>query len=155
MSSTIDQAVQYYSSTDSVLIRGTARAWDISPNTLLRRVNRCLTGRDSHYTQQILSAMQENMLVSWIVQQERIGSAPTHQRVCEFAACIRACTGEDPYVGKNWPERILSLNPAARTKIGRKIGHQRVQNTQPEVLKHWFRQFQGLVSLYKVDSAYI
>jgi DDE superfamily endonuclease/Tc5 transposase DNA-binding domain len=102
-----------------------------------------------------LSPTQENILVSWILEQERLGHAPTHQRVREFAARIRVCAGEDPQIGKTWLGRFFSRNPVVRTKIGRKIDYQRVQNTQPEVLEPWFYQFQALVSLYKVDSANI
>jgi hypothetical protein len=101
MSSTIDQDVQYYFSTDFASIRGKARAWNVAPNTFLRRVNRGLTRRDGHYTQQILSPTQENMLVSWILEQERLGHVPIHQRVREFAAQIRT-----------WPARIPTTPPA-------------------------------------------
>jgi hypothetical protein len=40
-------------------------------------------------------------------------------------------------------------------KIRRKIDYQRVENTQPEVLKPWYEQFQALIHLYKVNNANI
>jgi Tc5 transposase DNA-binding domain len=95
------------------------------------------------------------MLVSWIIEQERLGHAPTRQRVREFAARIRVCAGKDPHLGKNWLGRFFPRNPTVLTKFGRNIDYQRVQNTQPEVLKPWFHQFQALISQYKVDSANI
>ena len=49
----------------------------------------------------------------------------------------------------------MTRNPTIRTKIGRKIDYQRVQNTQPEILESWFRQFRTLVDLYKIDSVNI
>jgi Tc5 transposase DNA-binding domain len=42
------------------------------------------------------------MLIIWILEQERLGHAPTHQRVREFAAKIRGCSGENPHIGKHW-----------------------------------------------------
>ena len=49
----------------------------------------------------------------------------------------------------------MTRNPTIRTKIGRKIDYQRVQNTQSEILEPWFRQFRALVDLYKIDSVNI
>jgi hypothetical protein len=37
-------------------------------------------------------------------------------------------------------------------KIGRKIDYQRVENTQPKVLKPWFNAFKALVDQYQVKS---
>ena len=75
------------------------------------------------------------MLVSWILEQERLGHAPIHQRVREFAARIRVCAGLNPTIGHNWIPHFFLRNPAVHTKIGRKIDYQRVENTQPEILK--------------------
>jgi DDE superfamily endonuclease len=49
----------------------------------------------------------------------------------------------------------MARHPHVRTKIGRKIDYQRVENTQPEVLKPWFDTFKALVDTYQVDSANI
>jgi Tc5 transposase DNA-binding domain len=135
MSSNIEEAVQHVFSSRRHTIRPTARAWNVSSSTLSRRINGGCTRREGHSSQQLLSPVQEEILVSWILEQERLGYAPTHQRVREFAARIRACAGEDPQIGKNWLGWFFQRNPTVRTKFGRKIDSYRVQNTQPEVLR--------------------
>jgi Tc5 transposase DNA-binding domain len=155
MSSTIEQALEGVIREDFPSIRATALAWSVDRPTLTRRLNGGVARSEGHASQQLLSKTQEKMLVNWILEQERLGHAPTHQRIRKFAAKIRGFSGEDPHVGKNWLTRCMGRNPAVRTKVGRKIEYQRAQNPQPEVLKPWFHQFKALVDLYKVDSANI
>jgi DDE superfamily endonuclease/Tc5 transposase DNA-binding domain len=92
------------------------------------------------------------MLIIWILEQERLGHAPTHQRVREFAAKIRGCSGENPHIGKHWLTRFMGRNLATRTKVGRKINYQRIKNTQPEVPEPWFDAFKALVDQYQVKN---
>lgn len=139
MPSNIEEAVQGVIRANLPSIRATALAWDVNRSTLTRRLNGGVSRSEGHAKQQILSITQERMLVNWILEQERLGHASTYQRVREFAAKIRGFSGEDPHIGKNWLTRFITRNPAIRTKIGRKIDYQRVQNTQPEVLEPWFR----------------
>jgi hypothetical protein len=70
MSSNIDEAVDYTLSNPTALIKQTARAFDVAPRTLSRRLNGGLTRQEGHSSQQILSPSQEKMLVSWILEQE-------------------------------------------------------------------------------------
>ena len=151
----MDQALQDVKSSKFSSVRSTAHAWEVAPSTLSHRVNGRVGRRESHSSQQILTPVQEKMLVNWILEQERLGHCPTHQRVREFAARIRSCSGEDSHIGKNWLTRFMQRNPAVRTKLGRKIDYQRIQNTQPEVLEPWFREFKALIELYKVENANI
>jgi Tc5 transposase DNA-binding domain len=95
------------------------------------------------------------MLIKWIVEQERLGHAPTHQRIREFAAKIAGNSGGNPYVGANWHQHFLRRNPHIQTKVGKKIDYQRVQNIRPEVLEPWFREFKALLEEYNVDSTNI
>jgi Tc5 transposase DNA-binding domain len=129
MSSNIEQFIEHVFSSRRHSIRPTARAWDVSSSTLSRRIKGGCTRREGHSGQQLLSPAQEKILVSWILEQERLGHAPTHQRVSEFAARIRAWAGEDPYIGKNWLGLFFQRNPTVLTKFGRVVDYQRGQNT--------------------------
>jgi Tc5 transposase DNA-binding domain len=123
MSSTINEAVDYTVLNPTAQIKPTARAFDVAPRTLSQRLNRGLTRQEGHSGQQILSPPQKKMLISWILEQERRGHAPTHQRIREFTAKIRGCSGEDPYIGKHWLTRFIGRNPAVYTKVERKIDY--------------------------------
>jgi hypothetical protein len=129
MSSTIDKAIESVERAELRSIRATALAYDVNRSTLTRRLDGGFTRSQGHSKQQLLSIRQEEMLIIWILEQERLGHAPTHQRVREFAAKIRGCSGENPHIGKHWLTRFMKRNLAIRTKIGRKIDYQRVENT--------------------------
>jgi hypothetical protein len=101
MLATINEAVDYTLSNPTAQIKPTARAFDVAPRTLSRRLNGGLTRQESHSGQQILSPSQEKMLVSWILEQERLRHASMHQQIHEFAAKIHGCSSEDLYIGKH------------------------------------------------------
>ena len=82
----MEQAIYDVVSSDTLSIRPTAHAWNVPLSTLSRRAHGGLTRREAHASQQLLSSTQEKMLVNWILEQELLGHAPIHQRVCEFAA---------------------------------------------------------------------
>jgi hypothetical protein len=52
---------------------------------------------EGHASWQPLSKTQEQMFVSWILEQERLEHARTHQRIRKFAAKIRGFSGEGPH----------------------------------------------------------
>jgi Tc5 transposase DNA-binding domain len=141
ISSTIEQAVEGAISSDLSSIRATALVWSVPRTKLSRRLDGGVSRMEGHSSQQPLSPTQEKMLVKWILEQERLGHALTHQRIREFEAKIRGFSGEDPRIGKNWLRKFMQRNPAIRTKVGRKIDYQRVQNILPEVLEPWFHLY--------------
>ena len=155
MPSTMDQAIDSVERAELRSIRATALAYGVDRTTLTRRLNGGFQRTKGHTSQQLLSPGQEDILVTWVLEQERLGHAPTHQRVREYAAKISGYSGQGSYIGKNWLTRFMTRHPDVRTKIGRKIDYQRVENTQPEILKPWFDAFEALVDQYQVDSANI
>jgi hypothetical protein len=96
MSSTINEADDYTLSSPTARIKPTARAFDVAPRTLSRRLNGGLTRQEGHSSQQILSSSQEKMLVSWILEQERLRHASIHQQIREFTPQLRLQVNSSP-----------------------------------------------------------
>jgi hypothetical protein len=78
MSSTIDKAIESVKRAELRSIRATALAYDVNRSTLTRRLDGGFTRSQGHLKQQLLSIEQEEMLVMWILEQERLGHALTH-----------------------------------------------------------------------------
>jgi hypothetical protein len=78
MSSTIEKAIESVERAELSSIRATALAYDVHRNTLTQRLNEGYTRSQGHSGQQLLSIGQEEMLVDWILEQERLEHAPTH-----------------------------------------------------------------------------
>ena len=123
MAASTEQAVQDVLSAEAPSIRSAARKWEAPLSTVSHRLNGRVSRREGHTNQQNLTPAQEEWLVKWILEQEQLGHAPTHQCVREFASKIRDASGEDPRIGKNWLGRFIQRNPIIHTKIGRKIDH--------------------------------
>jgi transposase-like protein len=102
MPTAIDQAVDEVFSGCEISIRAVARKWGVAPSTLSDRVNGGIGRQQGHEIQQTLSCAQEEILIKWIIEQERLRHAPTHQRIREFAAQIAYHSGGNASVGVNW-----------------------------------------------------
>ena len=102
MPTAIDQAVDEVFSGCEISIRAVARKWGVASSTLSNRVNEVIGRQQGYEMQQALSAAREEMLVKWIIGQERLGHAPTHQRIREFEAQIASHSGGNSTIGVNW-----------------------------------------------------
>jgi Tc5 transposase DNA-binding domain len=102
MSSPIDQAIKSVERAELSSIRATAAAFSVNRTTLTQRLNRGYQRNNGHTSQQLLSPRQEDMLVKWVLEQERLGHAPTHQRIHEYAAKISGYSGQGSHIGKHW-----------------------------------------------------
>jgi transposase-like protein len=78
MPTAIEEAYQEVLSGSPASIRAIARKWSVAPSTLSDRVNGAIGRREGHQMQQLLSPAQEEILVNWILEQERFGHASTH-----------------------------------------------------------------------------
>jgi Tc5 transposase DNA-binding domain len=153
LNSSIELALTDLRNNPEASVRSVARAWNIPHNTLLRRLHGGKDRSHSHDSQMILTPNQEDLLVNWILEQERLGHAPTALRVRELAAEIGHNSGTKPIISEKWMTRFKQRHPEIQTKIGRAINSTRVHQTQPEILQPWFKRFQQLLTDYKVDVA--
>jgi hypothetical protein len=78
MPSPIDQAIKSVERAELSFIRATTAAFGVDYTTLTQRLNRGYQRNNSHTSQQLLSSRQEDMLVTWVLEQESLGHAPTH-----------------------------------------------------------------------------
>jgi Tc5 transposase DNA-binding domain len=101
MPSPIDQAIESVKRAELSSIRATAAAFGVDRTTLTRRLNGGYQRNNGHTSQQLLSPRQEDMLVKWVLEQERLGHAPTHQRIREYAAKISGYSGQGSHISKH------------------------------------------------------
>lgn len=134
-------------------IRAAAAAYSLTYSTLWNRVNHRPNRRESHADQQLLSPIQENRLVLWILDLEQQGHAPTHAQLREMALKISIQSGGPSQIGTNWIQRFIRRHSSISTKIGRRMDALRVQSANPTDLRAWYHGFQALVQKEKVNIA--
>jgi Tc5 transposase DNA-binding domain len=136
-------------------IRAAAAAYSLSSSTLARRRRNGLSRREAHSNQQILSPVQEDQLVQWILHLKRQGHTPTHHQVREMAQKISHIFGGPCLLGTNWIQRFLQRHTEVATKTGRSTNALRVQNTNPTDLRAWYDRFDGLLKQNKIHPSNI
>ena len=74
----VDAAVADYRRGVFPSIRAAARAYNVAEATVRKRNNSRLTRQQGHSHEQLLSPIQERMLVRWSIDLEACAQAPTH-----------------------------------------------------------------------------
>jgi len=115
-------AIDDYRSQENASIRATSRAWGIPLTTLARRIRGGVGRRQGQADTQLLTPKQEDMLAEWVLEQEKLGHAPTHRRLREFAGEILKYSGKSGHIGNNWVSRFLQRHPEVHAKIGKANG---------------------------------
>ena len=141
----VQQAIRDYERALYPSLRAAARAYGLTHSTVLRRYHQCTVPRRvAREPQRWLSDEQEQMTRDWILYCERCGYPISHAQLREFAGVLTSSTGGPTRVGANWVLRFLQRHPELRTKIGRKIDSQRVNNTSPDNITRWFTDLASL-----------
>jgi Tc5 transposase DNA-binding domain len=106
----MNQAINSVERAELRSIRATALAYGVDRTTLTWRLNGGFQRNKGHTSQQLLSPGQEDILVTWVLEQERLGHAPMHQRVREYAAKICGYSGQGSHIGNHWLTRFITRN---------------------------------------------
>jgi hypothetical protein len=93
MPSVMDQVMDSVERVEFRSIRATALAYSVDRSTLVQRLNKGFQHNEGHASQQLLSSRQEGMLITWVLEQERLGHAPMHQHVRKYIAKISGYSG--------------------------------------------------------------
>lgn len=116
-----------------------ARRWGIPRPTLVGRLKGRSARKEAFKSLQRLSSVQERHLAGWILTQDTIGLAPTHNQIRELAAKVASSNGDLRPIGKNWLEGFLHRNPEVKTLRGKRIGLKRVNGALTNAVKEFFR----------------
>jgi hypothetical protein len=107
-------------------IHQAASDWAIPRSTLRNRFKGHQPRNEASESQQRLSPVQEERLVSWILIQEQLGLGVTHSQIRDFATRIVQTQGDQQPIGKRWIHGFFKRNPSLKTKKSRKIDAVRI-----------------------------
>lgn len=120
-------------------IKQAAEKWGVPRRTLGNRMNGSEPRGKAHQHQQRLSQAQEEHLTQWILAQEALGYAPTHEQIRLFVTKILELGGDTKPLGKRWMDQFFQRNPAIRTKRGKRIECQRLNGASNENIRAFFK----------------
>jgi transcriptional regulator with XRE-family HTH domain len=90
--------------------------------TLSRRLNGKIAKQDVEFDHQVLTGAQRQHLKHWILTQERLGYAPSHDqiRACVLAILRKERPDKEAKLGRNWVSRFIEHEDDLKTKYGRR-----------------------------------
>lgn len=146
----VSAALQHLLDNPKCSIREAAGLFAVSRSTLARRLCDGLPRTTAHAHRQLLSSIQETMLVDWVLQLEADGHAPTPATICAMASLISTKSGGPEHVGKGWFTRFRARHPEVHMKKGVKLAQDRAQMANPNVLQEWYELFHRVATENKV-----
>lgn len=145
----IQKAIQALKDYPSSSIRAVARSFEVSHDTLRRRVAGGLSHSQASEMKQILSNAEEKTIVRWTTRLTRTGSPMSPTLLVEIAELIRrqrvrrvsgneAITKTTTPIGHEWLYRFLNRHPTIKGIYARQMENARFDGASYEVVKRWF-----------------
>lgn len=104
---------------EGMSMRKAAGKWGIPHQSLSDRVHQKSQPRNqAHTSQQRLSEPEEARMVKWILQQEKLGYAPTASAVRAVAKALLALKGDSKPLGRKWVQHLKKRHNSIHTKKG-------------------------------------
>jgi DDE superfamily endonuclease/Tc5 transposase DNA-binding domain len=130
-------------------------AWvcKVSDRTLGRRLRGIRPQYGSRSPNRLLSQIEEDVLIQWILHIERRGFPPwiiDVKRLAERLIYRRGGSQPPPPIGKLWVYRFLSRHPAVKARLTRRKDSQRARQERPSVIRPWFQLVQETIERYGI-----
>ncbi len=155
----IEKAVNACRQDSQMTTRRAAKIFKIASSTISRRLRGITQSKKlSGVEQQLLSPVEERTLVKWVIQYYKWGLPLGLKQLRQFAAAILLRKspqpqGNDPYLGKNWHQKLLNRNPQIKRVIARGLDRTRASATlKTETLTEYFELFNSLRQEYKIEA---
>jgi hypothetical protein len=130
-----------------------ARAYNIHPSTLSRRLQGVQLQPEGAKHLQRLTPQQEKLVVDWIFLEEECGRAPSRQYVAAFASSILEVEEDTRPLGETWVDSFILRHPAVHTKIGRAVVASRLRTTKMERVEEFYALLGNLREKYKITPS--
>ena len=145
----IQKAIQALKNREFSSIRAAARYFEVSHNTLRRRMAGGNSQAQAKESNQILSNAEEKTLVRWITRYTTAGSPLSPALLIELAELVRhrrvrRVSGSEAIVktttpiGHEWIYRFLNRHPTVKGIYARQMENARFDGASYEVVKRWF-----------------
>jgi uncharacterized protein YoaH (UPF0181 family) len=134
-----------------------AKALELSPNTLNRRIAGGKSRAQGKENQQNLTHAEEQALARWITQLTATGHPARHTFIKEIAEEIRRQRHSKsttlvsyPDLGDAWVPQFLSRHPSLQTTLACAIESARIKEVSSEAIINFFEVFSALLEEHQI-----
>ena len=144
-------AIEALKCDQKLTIHKAAQIYDV-PNTSLRnRINGTTPMPEHRQKNQLLSELEEKVLIQHIVDLDNRGFSPRLKDIEDMAKSILA-SRHGPPIGKLWAHRLVKRTPELKTRFSRSYDYQRAQCEDPKLLEAWFQCVTDMKAKYGIQD---
>lgn len=133
-------------------LQSICKSLQLPRSTLRGRLQGAQPVQEAKQSSRRLSLEQEEVLIKWILDEERAGRAPPKWQLKSFAELILEEGGDHEPIGNNWVDRFLERHGDIKTKIAHSLEAARAHATTYEAITAWFDIYTKLLREYNVDQ---
>jgi hypothetical protein len=136
-------------------VRATAQTYNAPRTTLRDRRAGRPARRDCQPNSKKLSQLEEEVIVSYILNLDLRGFAPTYAAVRDMADKLLAARGAGQ-VGQKWPANFVKRTDSLRTRFDRTYDRQKALCEDPVLIQGWFKLVEQTKAKYGIcdDDVY-
>ena len=129
--------------------RRTATVYNVSERTIRRRRAGKLARRDCQPNSKKLTQLEEEVIVSHILDLDLRGFAPTYAAVRDMANKVLAARSAGQ-VGQKWPANFVKRTDSLTTRFNRAYDRQRALCEDPVLIRSWFKLVEETKTKYGI-----
>ncbi|KAJ8112653.1 hypothetical protein OPT61_g5026 [Boeremia exigua] len=129
--------------------RRAASTYGVPKSTLNDRRAGKLARRDCQPNSKKLTTIEEEVIVSYIIELDLRGFAPTYAAVRDIANRLLAARGADQ-VGVHWPRNFVKRTDSLATRFNRAYDRQRALCEDPVLIRGWFKLVEQTKAKYGI-----
>jgi hypothetical protein len=130
-------------------VRAAAQTFSVPRTTLRNRRAGTLSRRDCQPNSKKLTTIEEEVIVSYIIELDLCGFAPTYAAVRDMANRLLAARGADQ-VGVHWPRNFVKRTESLTTRFSRAYDRQRALCEDPVLIRGWFELVEQTKARYGI-----
>jgi DDE superfamily endonuclease/Tc5 transposase DNA-binding domain len=153
----INAAIQAYQSGQFKSLSASAKRFNCSVATVMRRFHGRPPKANSTSYNRKLSDTEELILVEWIVDNNTRGISVTKAMLVQKAELLLLqhepnASRSTPRIGVNWPSNFIKRHPDLRMKYNRKYDYQRALCEDPQLLYNWFQLVRNTIDKWGIQQ---
>jgi hypothetical protein len=144
-------AIEAIQSSQKLSIRAAADLYNIPRTTLQGRINGRTSITERRPAMQILTEIEEEVVVRYILDLDTRGFSPRIADVEAMVNSILKSRNARP-VGKQWPYRFVQRREELKSRFSRAYDFQRALCEDPDAMKAWFRLVENMRTKYGIQD---
>ena len=129
--------------------RRAATIFSVPESTLRDRRAGKPARRDCEPNSKKLTKLEEEVIISYILDLDQRGFAPTYAAIRDMADKLLSARGGSP-VGRDWPSNFVKRTDSLKTRFNRAYDRQRALCEDPVLIRSWFELIEETKAKYGI-----